>query len=256
MILVGITDLHEGADALAPALTKALGQTVHESLSRLRGAGVGPIVVGVHQERAQAATMAEALRTAGFTALTVDDEDFAREIESLIVRQFTFKTAGLFMVKAAGGEIFKMRPADIRLLIKGTGIVSHEVTEKTKEKQFSAGLAIATQGLLTSKTVEKTKVTEVQEREGFVHLYTASGRVIELRETRIDYSGLGKSKQPTRLMNFAQTVTQLKKFAPDALYDERLLTRNAQGQLLGPVLTPEDNLIHACALLAKGLLSG
>lgn len=254
MILVGITNLQEGPEVLAPALAKALGQTLHEGLSRLRGAGPGPIVTGMHQDRVQADAQSEALTLAGFAVVVVDDEDFAREAACLVVRKFAFKTGGL-MVEAAGGESFTMAPDDVQFILRGTGIVSHEVTEKTKEKKFSAGLAIATQGLVTSRTVKKTKVTTVQEREGFVHVYTAAGRVVEFRETRVNYSSLGDLKQPTRLLNFARTVAQLRLFAPEALYDERFLTRNSQAQLLGPVLSPEAHLMNACALLAKALIS-
>ena len=253
MILVGITDLKDGPEVLAPLLIKALGLTLQEGLSRLRGAGTGPIVIGNHQERDRADAMAEALREAGFSDVVVDDEDFAREAACLEVRRFAFETGGL-RVEASGGESLRLAPEDIGLIIRGTGIVSHEVSEKTKEKKFSAGLAIATQGLMTSKTVERTKVTTVQEREGFAHVYTAEGRVIEFRETRIDYSSLGALKQPTRLLNFARTVTELSRFAPDSIYDERLLTRNSQAQLLGPVLSPETHLMNACALLAKALI--
>ena len=254
IILVGITNLQEGPEALAPPLAEALGQTLHEGLSRLRGAGPGPIVIGTHQNRAQADGMAEALTVAGFTVVIVDDEDFAREAACLAVRRFAFEPEGL-MAESAGGESFMIAPDDMRFILRGTGIVSHEVTEKTKEKKFSAGLAIATQGLVTSTTVERTKVTTVQEREGFAHVYTAAGRVVEFRETRVDYSSLGDLKQPTRLLNFAWTVAELRRFAPEAPYDERLLTRNSQAQLLGPVLSPETHLMNACALLAKTLIA-
>lgn len=250
IILVGITNLQEGPEVLAPTLAKALGQTLHEGLTRLRGAGSGPIVIGVHQNRAQADAMTEALTGAGFTVVTVDDEDFAREAACLVVRRFAFTSEGL-RAEAAGGESLMIAPQDIRFILKGTGIISHEVTEKTQEKKFSAGLAIATQGLVTSTTVNKTKVTTVQEREGFAHVYTAAGRVVEFRETRVDYSSLGDLRKPTRLLNFAWTVSELRRMAPESPYDERLLTRNLQAQLLGPILSPEKHIMNACALLAK-----
>jgi hypothetical protein len=54
-------------------------------------------------------------------------------------------------------------------------------------------------------------------------------------------------------LNFTYLISELRRRCPDALYDERLLSRAGQVALLGPSLNPEEHLIVATALLRKVL---
>jgi hypothetical protein len=51
-------------------------------------------------------------------------------------------------------------------------------------------------------------------------------------------------------------LAELRRRAPQALYDERLIRRSAMAQTLGPVLSASDNLDFAAAMIASSLLRG
>jgi hypothetical protein len=62
---------------------------------------------------------------------------------------------------------------------------------------------------------------------------------------------LGAALQQTRQANFSYLLEELRRHRADARYDDRLLTRAGQVQLLGPSLSPEQYLDIATSLLAK-----
>jgi hypothetical protein len=59
--------------------------------------------------------------------------------------------------------------------------------------------------------------------------------------------------QFTRDLNFAQLKKELRRLAPQAVYDDRLLKRAALIRLLGPTLSPETDLDLAFEVLARSL---
>ena len=122
------------------------------------------------------------------------------------------------------------------------------------EKKSSIGRAVMTGGLSRSKKVTKTIERTAQEREGFLHVYTRSGGVAVVLETAVDYAGLGEAQPRTRQAGFKQLLAALRERAPDAAFDDRLLTRAGQRQLLGPRLAAEDHVELASALLASWLV--
>ncbi len=56
--------------------------------------------------------------------------------------------------------------------------------------------------------------------------------------------------QQSRALNLQLLLTELRRLAPQARYDDRLMRRAAQAQLLGPGLSPEEHLGIASGLLA------
>ncbi len=57
--------------------------------------------------------------------------------------------------------------------------------------------------------------------------------------------------QPTRMGNFNQVVALLRTCAPDAAFNDRLLTRAGLLQILAGVLAPDPYVDVALALLAR-----
>lgn len=106
---------------------------------------------------------------------------------------------------------------------------------------------------MLSKTTKTTREIRHQERGNFFMLYAADGRAFVFNETGLSYDSLGSARQLASTANFAYLVRELRRRCVDAVYDERLLTRPAQAALLGPRLSPENNLAVATCLLAKVL---
>jgi hypothetical protein len=105
-------------------------------------------------------------------------------------------------------------------------------TEVVTGKKFSPARVLACGGLILSK---KTKMETT--REGFFHVYAAD-TVFVVRETAVNYAGLGDRLPVSRAANFLALLAVLRARAAGAAFDDRLLRRVGQAQILGPMLDP------------------
>jgi hypothetical protein len=250
MHIVAIYNLPEKKEPLAETLATALGATVYEALSRLRPPGQGPLVVAVSAALGQAEGLLTRLKASGFDAALLKDDEIETEAVRFVVRKFRLGGDAL-IAESAAEESLALAYSSIELIIRGTAIAQTTVTETVKEKKFDPGMALLTSGLKMTKTTEKVLENTIQTREGFFHLYAGDQQKLVFRESGLLYNSLGTALQPTRQANFAYLLAELRRRSPDAFYDDRLLSRAGQVQLLGPSLSPEKYLDIATSLLAR-----
>lgn len=252
MHIVAIHDLPEKKETLAASLAAALGATVYEALSILRSPGTGPLVVGVSATLGPAVELVTKLGEGGFIAALLKEDAIENEAAQFVVRKFRLGGNAL-IVESRKEDTLAVDYSSIDLIICGTSIAQTTVEENVKEKKFAPGMAILTSGLKMTKTSEKILESTTQTREGFFLLYAGDQQTFVFREGRLLYDSLGISLQPTRQGNFSYLLAELRRRNPDALYDDRLLSRAVQVQLLGKVLSPEEHMDIATSLLAKVL---
>ncbi|MFZ2196492.1 MAG: hypothetical protein WAV13_02075 [Thermodesulfovibrionales bacterium] len=252
MHIAAIHNLGQNKEALAETLAAALGATVYEALSRLRSPGTGPFVVGVFAAIEPAEELVKRLRAGGFEAALLKEDEIETEAAGFIVRKFRFSSEAL-TVESGQGESLAVDYSSIDLIIRGTSIEQSTVTETVKEKKFDPGMALLTSGFKMTKTTEKNLESTLQTREGFFYLYAGDQQTLIFREGRLTYDALGIAMQPTRQANFVYLLEDLRRHSPEAIYDDRLMNRAGQVQLLGPSLSPEKHLNIATSLLAKVL---
>ena len=252
MNAVAIYNLGQDREKRAAALASALGMTMYEALSRLRSPGNGPFTIGVFAEQERAVQTEEKLRSAGFSAVVLTEGEIIAERSPLSARKFVLGENELAVVTETGKSLI-VSFQDIRLILRGTGIVSVTATETVKNRSLSLGRAAMSGGLMITKTAKAVQEVATEERLAFFNLYAGDNRVIVFRENTLLFDSLGPALQPSRTLNFTYLIAELRSRSPHAEYDERLLTRPAQIALLGPTLNPEEHLSVATALLAKTL---
>jgi hypothetical protein len=252
MHVAAIYDLADDRQDRAGALADALGSTVFEALSRLRSPGSGPLVVGVFAEQEQATRLAGRIESHGFRALVLTSAEIEAEAARRIVRRFSLNAEALQAESADGGS-FSVAYQDVDLILRGMGISSSTSVETTRKRSLSLGAAVLSGGLQMTKTSKTTREVTKEEREGFLTLYAGAGTVLAFHENGLVYDALGPARGLTRSANFVQLAAELRRRCSRARYDERLLNRAGLAALLGPSLSPEENLIVATALLAKAL---
>ncbi len=252
MHIVAIHHLGQDRESHASALASALGMTMYETLSRLRSPGNGPFTFGVFADEERALQMAEKLRSAGFSAVILAEAEIAAELSPLIVRKFALSEHELAVVSETGQSL-RIPFQQIRLILRGIGIIRGTSTEIVKDRSLSLGRAVMSGGLLLTKTTKTVKEIATEERSAFFNLYAEGNPVMVFRENAIVFDSLGPALQASRALNFTYLIAELRRSCQNALYDERLLTRSAQIALLGPTLNPEEHLSVATALLAKTL---
>lgn len=250
MHVVAIHSLDKDKETLAGALSATLEVTIFEALQRLRAPGDGPLIVAVFAERNPAVQLVVRLQSAGFNSSILTAEEIEAEGGARIVRRFS-----LGELELAGatekGDSFSIPFHDIDLILRGTSISSDSATETIKNRSVSLGRAVLSGGVMITKTTKSVHEVTVEERQGFVNLYSVAGSTLVFRENAIVYDSLGPALRPSRAANFICLIAELRRRCPGALYDERLLNKAGQVALLGPSLNPERYLVVATALLAK-----
>jgi hypothetical protein len=252
MNIVAIYNLGKDEDRLSKALAAAVGRTEYEARSRLRVPKGGPSVVAVFQDPEKAEDCAVKLRTTGFDAVILTHDEIESDKACFPVKAFEF-TAQSLNGESCEKQNMILPYHDIRLILCGMGIVVNEETETVKERKFSMGRALMTSGLVMTKSTSREIRTVEESRERFFYIYAAGRQAVVFRENLLLYETLGKALQPSRAANFNYVVSKLRTQCPDALFDDRLLNRATQAQMLGPSFNPEEHLYLAVSLLAKVL---
>jgi len=252
MHIVAIHSLGQDRETHASALASALGMTMYETLSRLRSPGNGPITIGVFADRERAMQIEETLLSAGFSAVVLTEQEIVAERSPLIARKFVIGENELATVSETG-QTLSISFKDVRLILRGIGIVRGTTIETVKNRSLSLGRAVMSSGLMITKTTKTVQEVATEERTAFFNIYAGDNPAIVFRENGLVYDFLGPALQCSRALNFAYLLAELRRRCTNAQYDERLLSRPAQVALLGPTLNPEEHLSAATALLAKTL---
>ena len=254
MHVLAIYNVKENKEELAGVLATVLKVTVFEAHSRLRAPGNGPLVVGVFAEELQAKNLADELKSKGFSAVVLNDDEIKEETNQWLVRRFYFGEKDL-IVKSNDGRSLTIAYRDVNLILHGIGILSSTSTETTKKRSLSLSNAILTGGLKVMKTTKTMHEVTNEERERFLTLYAGYLPTLAFHETGLVYDSLGPARGLSRSMNFIQLTAELRRLCTGAQYDERLLNKASQANLLGPLLKPDQYIAIATALLAKVLLA-
>jgi hypothetical protein len=220
MYVVAIAALSDPAADLRQ-LAADLGTTLYE-LKLVLNAGF-PAVVVLSVDVSVAANAVRAIERHGHRAISADRRTFTPSQAMRAVVDVRFDADELR--GDARGEGLPYR--DIFALLRGSHRSQETSVREEKERKFRPGMAIATGGLVNSKTTTQKVVTRTETREQVLYLFTRSGPPWILREHGARYAGLGAALSPTSLENFKTTLAGLRQRAPSALYDERLMAARA-----------------------------
>jgi hypothetical protein len=215
-----IATVHTAAnlESAADALAGAAGLTRAEA--RMRLVTEPPMLLtGVPPERVGALIVA--LRQAGLEALAVDAA-VPSDAERTVARTFTLGPTGVTFQPRAGAAV-ELPWSEVGAILRGSSSVRSETETVHESKKGSLVMTLASQGLKTSRTVERTERTQQEETEQVIFVYGRGGQRIALRERELDFSCLGAAMQPTRMANMVALARLLKERAPKAFYDERLV---------------------------------
>ena len=237
-------------EALVPALAEATDKTLYEVRARLSSPEGGPAVVANFGEIEPAWAFAGRLRANGVSPILLTPEDVESDAQRFLVRTFHLGEHGV-TATSRRGETAELSYREIDLILRGVRIEERVELQTTEQRKFSAGRALMTGGLVASKTTRKLQQVKTEERDDFLHLYSAGRPPLVFRASAVTYQSLGPALQPSIAANFAYLVERLRQASPQATYDERLTNRQARARLLGPSLA--ENVDIAISLLARVL---
>jgi hypothetical protein len=147
-----------------------------------------------------------------------------------------FEPSGLRADHSSGAELAY---TDMFALIRANQRSEQTLVREEKERKLRPGMALATGGLILSKTTTQKVVTHTDVREQVLYVFTRSGAPPWLlREHGARYAGLGADLAPSSLVNFETAVRKLRERAPGATYDARLMNaRSIRGIADGAAAT-------------------
>ena len=239
--------------ALEKALAEALDKTLYEARARLSNPEGGPAVVGNFAEIEAAYAFAGRLRANGIIPILLSPEEIETDSRRFLARSFQLGEQGITAVSRRG-ETAELDYREIDLVMRGVRIDERTRIERTEQRKFSPLRAMATGGMVLTKTNRKAEQVTRQQREEFLHLYSAGRPVLAFHAGALNYQSLGPDLKPSSEANFAYLVGALRDAIPGARYDERLASRQGRARVLGPSLT-ENHLDVAVTLLARVLRS-
>ncbi len=221
MDVVALMALASSVEDEAPRLAADLGSTAYETALLLRSPSPVPLLRT--EDRARALDLLAKLRARGHDVVACDAGAVVASADMLQVRGFRLDDDGFAVTSGNARAPEKAGWSDITALVRAVHRTSSEHVEKSAERKFSLGRAAMSSGLLMTKTVTKTAKHVAEEREQVLYVFRHGGGPMFATLSRTRYDGLGADLRPAQIENFGTLVAALRKRAPQALYDERLL---------------------------------
>ena len=121
------------------------------------------------------------------------------------------------------GEPLAIRDSELAVLLRGLRIARDSTHQTVKERKFSMGNALLTQGLKLTKTETREVKSTVETTEHFLLAFDVTGRCVALYDSQLAFGSLGQHLQPTKLGNMQFLTDELLRRSPFARFDDRLL---------------------------------
>jgi hypothetical protein len=201
------------------ALANDLGTTAYE-LRLLLNAGF-PAVVLTTADEAKAKAVTEVITRHKHVALYREQSQILSPNQMTTLRSFTFTPTALLINDTTE---LSCPYEDISILLRANHRDSQTDVELVKERSFRPLTALATGGLVMTKTSTREVTTTTAKREQVLYIFRrGAAHPWLLRERVANYATLGAEMAPSSLENFAKTLTRLRTLSAHAIYDERLL---------------------------------
>ncbi len=233
MYVVALVEMEGTIEAESTALGADLGVTAYEI--RLTLAQGTPSIVLSTPDEFRALELLARLRARGHGAVMFDAASVVPSQATVSMRRFRLGDDAIHVDDRAD----ELPYADIGALIAAVHRRQTTTESETRDRQLSVGRAVLTGGLVMTKTVTRETRTETNERDPVLYVFRRSGGAPWLlRECGTLWVGHGQPISPLSAVNFKTTVDKVREFAPNAIYDDRLVTRRgAPERLSGPAAT-------------------
>jgi hypothetical protein len=250
MYFVAAHSWQQPTDKVAETIANTMGILVFEARQKISNGG--PAILTSFADRSRAEELASRLSQAMIPTLVIDPIA-TRSHQPRYVSSFVIEPQAL-QLTTVDGENFSIDYAEIEFLLVAIGVSRQiQTTAVVTKRKFSLGKTLLAGGLPMTKKVQSEKAVMVIERDKTLWLYTRQQAPFVFNRATLNYEGLGDEMQLTRDLNFKHLKTKLRRLAAQAVYDERLLRRAEQVNLLGPSLDPDVDLDLAFDILARSL---
>jgi hypothetical protein len=205
-------------DEATSAFAAATGLTLAESRMRL---APEPPALLARLEAGPAEALVTSLRKAGLAALAID-ADVPTDADRTIALRVAFAPEGITFTPRSGDPMSLAWP-DVLAVLRGSRESRLEAEHREKSKTLSLGMAVATGGLVLTRTSTRTVHSSDTSFQQVILVYARDGRAAALVEGQVDFSCLGPELQPASTANMATLGRRLREQATGAFFDDGLL---------------------------------
>lgn len=229
--LVAVTRWNENRDRERELPELACAMALPPYDARLRLSGPLPLIVGRRLEAAAGQALLGWLHQHGHGAVACEMASLPDADRSPIARSFELLPDAV-VVTDTQARTLALPHDQILGLIRAAEITDQVATVENTKKKLALGRAVLTGGLLRSKQVTTVETRATVERQEALYLFRSSdAELIVFREGALSYQGLGAERGSTHRQNFAALVDRLRRAAPHAIHDERLLAQKRRPEL-------------------------
>jgi hypothetical protein len=221
VFLVAITQFATPIEDEARELANELGGVAYDHRRKL--AAGAPVVVLATPDVNEARACGERISRRGHGAYACSSANVVAAGQMVALRRFDFEPDALVSHDATGD---RLAWADIRALVRATQRTTTHTTSVVTEKKFDVARAVATGGLMINKKTTTTQTTHATEHEPVLYIFGPPNTTPWLlREQHARYDALGAVVTPHSLKNFELAIAEIRRRAPHARFDERLVAR-------------------------------
>ena len=138
----------------------------------------------------EADALVVALRKAGLAVLAIPAA-VPTDRDRVVVRGFSIDDGAGVGFTSRSGDSLQMPWPDVLAILRGLRASRTEVERTEKSRTFSAGMALATSGLMMTRTSTRTVRTSDESSEQVILVYSRGGRAALLAERQLDFACLG-----------------------------------------------------------------
>jgi len=262
MFVVAVTRWGTPLEAELPSLAKELGEQAYDLRLKLAGTLPAYAYRGPDLTRAQAVLAIMQRRNHGAVACDVEHVHAAESM--LTPRAVVFEPDAVRFERGVTQDAIAY--ADMLAVVHALETNALDGSQKVTERTVSLGRAALSGGLVVSKSESSEKRTQTRDAEQVLYVFRRSGEdPILLRQQAIRVSGQPGTAPRTSLESFQLAISELRRRAPDALYDNRLLTSKRKTVVASHVVTTTSTTTShsnasendlAAHLIALGFLKG
>jgi hypothetical protein len=234
-----------------PALAQAIGLGLYDARLRLVAPPPSILAQNLTLERAQA--LLGLLHTHGHGAVAADLTSVPTSRTTLVAHAFELGPAELVAIDEANRRV-PLPFAQMIGVVRAIEVSSQSQTTSTTEKKLAIGTAVLTGGLKMNKQVTKVEKSESAERQRVAYVFSSAGPApLLFKEQLLRYDGLGARRGTTVHQSFEALTAELRRCAPQALHDDRLLAHRRYGEAVAVRGTTNDRAVATTNASANDL---
>jgi len=206
-----------------------------------------PRIIAQSPGRQGAESIAGQLGSLGFFTLIHSNDELQRPLN--VFKTVTLKQEnGLVTCENENGEIYRLSPENVFLVIRGLIQTTEEQEKIDSVKKINVAATLLTGGIPIRRTERKKSIQTSIQTGSFLRVFERNNPdfCVEIKQYTVSYSFLGPEMQLSSTQNFNLTAQKFREFFPVAVFNDKLAVLPV---LKEPSYSNKENIDLNCRLI-------